>query len=354
MQTEGRQSTHCSTQAWELISLQHRKHSMHRVCFVQASRRAKQQARRSAQFDQLVIRRGDLTPGSVVSVDQCASTTLGRLPHTRGHESDHDGCHRGTITVDHASQCTFVHNQVSLTVGETLKAKTAFEQLAESHGHKVKHCRADNAPFGAKAFRDNIELNGQTIDCSGVGAHHQNGVAERAIMTVTQWARSMIMHAILMWPDQSQNAVKLWPFALEHAAHIWNDMPRRDSRIAPVELFTNEKLTDNEAIARLHVWGMPSPCVGPQAARRQEGSQIERILGQNDVNENCGHFILGSHDQCLLGSCSISLGLSTLHSDVHESNWITFGSWMSHFSRGSVISHSLLLSHRWLINLLLS
>ena len=30
-----------------------------------------------------------------------------------------------TIFVDHASQFTFVHNQVSLNVGETLKAKSA-------------------------------------------------------------------------------------------------------------------------------------------------------------------------------------------------------------------------------------
>ena len=112
-----------------------------------------------------------------------------------------------------------------------------FEQFAESNGRKVKHCQADNAPFGAKDFRANIELNNQTVDCSGVGAHHQNGVAERATMTITQWAGSMIMHSILMWPDQAENAVKLWPFALEHAACIWNHMPRRDSRIAPIKLF---------------------------------------------------------------------------------------------------------------------
>ena len=38
-----------------------------------ASRRAKQQAKRSAQFDQLVMRGGDPIPGGAVSVDQCVS-----------------------------------------------------------------------------------------------------------------------------------------------------------------------------------------------------------------------------------------------------------------------------------------
>ena len=238
-----------------------------------ASRRAKQQAKRAAQFDKMVIRKGDLVPGSAVSIDQCVSTTLGRLPHTKGRESDNDKYHGGTIIVDHASQFIFIHNQVSLNVGETLKAKITFEQFAESHGHKVKHYRADNAPFGAKDFRTNIELNNQTIDYSGVGAHHQNGVAERAILTITQWARSMMIHSILMWPDQSQNILELWPFALEHAAHVWNHMPRRDSRIAPIELFTNEKLTDHNAVARLHVWGCPVCVLDPKS---QDGKKVPK------------------------------------------------------------------------------
>jgi hypothetical protein len=41
----------------------------------------------------------------------------------------------------------------------------------------------------------------QTIDFCGVGAHHQNGVAERDIFTVTEMARAMLLHAVLHWPD---------------------------------------------------------------------------------------------------------------------------------------------------------
>jgi len=34
------------------------------------------------------------------------------------------------------------------------------------------------------------------IDFSGTGAHHQNGVAERAIQTVANQARVLIIHSI--------------------------------------------------------------------------------------------------------------------------------------------------------------
>ena len=92
-------------------------------------------------------------------------------------------------------------------------------------------------------------------------------------MTITQWARSMMIHSILMWPDQSQNVLELWPFALEHAAHVWNHMPRCDSKIAPIELFTNEKLTDYNAIARLHVWGCPVYVLDPKL---QDGKKVPK------------------------------------------------------------------------------
>jgi len=49
---------------------------------------------------------------------------------------------------------------------------------------------------------ENIQLNNQKINFSGVGAHHQNGVAERAIKTITQLAWATLLHATIMWPDQ--------------------------------------------------------------------------------------------------------------------------------------------------------
>jgi transposase InsO family protein len=88
---------------------------------------------------------------------------------------------------------------------------------------QIKSFRADNAPFNAAEFKNDLENKGQTISFSGVGAHHQNGAAERAIKTTTSWARTMMLHAILHWPEQT--TLDLWPFAMDHAVYCWNHLP---------------------------------------------------------------------------------------------------------------------------------
>ena len=77
---------------------------------------------------------------------------------------------------------------MSLTAGSTLISKQKFEQICTDHGIKVKEYHTNNVPFGYKAFMENIDLNHQKIKFSGIGAHHQNGIAERAIKTITQLA----------------------------------------------------------------------------------------------------------------------------------------------------------------------
>jgi transposase InsO family protein len=70
---------------------------------------------------------------------------------------------------------------VSLRVGETLKAKNDFEQYTKESGHAIKNYHTGSAPFCAAEFIQDCANKGQTIYYSGVGAHHQNGVAERLI-----------------------------------------------------------------------------------------------------------------------------------------------------------------------------
>ena len=65
-----------------------------------------------------------------------------------------------------------------------MKCKYDLEHFARQHGVKIKSYHADNHPFTSKEFLDDIERQEQTISLSGVGAHHQNAVAERAIQTV--------------------------------------------------------------------------------------------------------------------------------------------------------------------------
>ena len=88
--------------------------------------------------------------------------------------------HGGTIFVDHYSGFIFIGNQVSLRAGETAATKRAFDRFARDHGVKLQHFRLDNSPFDCAEFREDLADQGQTVDFSGAGAHHQNGVAERA------------------------------------------------------------------------------------------------------------------------------------------------------------------------------
>jgi hypothetical protein len=52
----------------------------------------------------------------------------------------------------------------------------------------------------------------------GTNAHHQNGVAERAIHTISNMARSMILHASMHWKDGIY--ASLWPQAVTYATHV--------------------------------------------------------------------------------------------------------------------------------------
>ena len=110
----------------------------------------------------------------------------------------------------------------------------------------------------------------KTIDFSGVGAHHQNGVAERAIRTVTEWARAMLLQAALHWPEQAR--IDTWPFAMDYAVYLYNNMPKRDLRISPLELFTNTKL-DHTHLRRMHVWGCPAYVLDPKL---QDGHKLPK------------------------------------------------------------------------------
>ena len=56
------------------------------------------------------------------------------------------------------------------------------------HGVELKRFHTDNGIFKSKVFVEALKDNYQMITKSGAGAHHQNGVAERAIGTVQAMA----------------------------------------------------------------------------------------------------------------------------------------------------------------------
>ena len=226
------------------------------------------------------LKKEALDPGAAVSVDQYQTKTPGRLPLTYGKEKEKDRFNGGTIYVDHSTKLIKTYNQVSLRAGETLVGKDLFERFARENGIKVRHYHGDNGVFASKAFKEHCRQREQTVDFSGTGAHHQNAVAERAIQTVTYWARAMVIHAALRWPDQANKS--LWPFALDYAVWLYNRLPSRETGYSPLELWSRSH-SDHSELGRAHVWGCPCYRFGPQASRWKEDTQVEQSLAPRPV-----------------------------------------------------------------------
>ena len=220
---------------------------------------------------EMAIRRNNLQPGECVSIDQYVCRTPGRLAHTFGKEDESTRYTGGTIFVDHATGFTFTRHQISLRIGETLQAKHEFEAFMGQFGIKVQAYRADNHPFGKPTFIRDCEIQDQTLTFSGVGAHFQNGVAERALQTNTNWARAMMMHQLIHWPEQFNP--ELWPFALEHATHVWNSTPKQGSPFAPWELLTKTRRMGPSPLEHARVWGCPVYVLNPKL---QDGKKLPK------------------------------------------------------------------------------
>ena len=145
-----------------------------------------------------VLKRGHTKPGDCISADHYISSVPGRLPNTYGREKEGYQC--GTLFVDHASGKVFNYCQFSTSANETLKSKHQLEALAGDDGIQVKAYHSDNGTFASRAYKDDCDVQLQKYTFSGVGAHHQNGVAERNIQTIANWARASMLHAAMHWP----------------------------------------------------------------------------------------------------------------------------------------------------------
>ena len=60
------------------------------------------------------------------------------------------------------------------------------ERECKRSGVTIKAFRGDNGIYRAAEFRKELQDNDQHITFCGVGAHHQNGVAERHIRTMVE------------------------------------------------------------------------------------------------------------------------------------------------------------------------
>jgi hypothetical protein len=60
---------------------------------------------------------------------------------------------------------------------------------------------------------------------------------------------------------------------MEHAVYLWNNLPRKDTFLAPIELFTGQSLPDYDHLHRSHVWGCPVYVLDPKL---QDGHKLPK------------------------------------------------------------------------------
>ena len=120
-----------------------------------------------------------------------------------------------TCFVDHASNKVHISLNYSTGAEEAIASKHRFEKMASENQVQIKKYHADNGIYAFKTFKAACDVLNQQYDFSGVGAKHQNSVAERMIGTITRRARTMLLHTTILWP--SIISEDLWPFALKMA-----------------------------------------------------------------------------------------------------------------------------------------
>ena len=218
-----------------------------------------------------ILKAGNLLPGQEVSVDHFISSVKGRLFSGFNRGSIQDKYVGGCIFVDHASANTHVEFQSSLSSHETLSAKQAYENICKNVGVIPHTYMSDNGTaFTSKEFVEHLSQFHQISKLAGVGAHHHNAQAERAIRTIMSIARTMMMHAGIHWPDVADPT--LWPMAVKHSCYLFNHVPSHLNGLSPTDLFTKTRWPQRKLLD-IHVWGCPVYVLDKSL---QDGKKIPR------------------------------------------------------------------------------
>ena len=214
------------------------------------------------------LKDGHLSPGAAVSVDHFESRLKGRTYDSFGKTSS-DQYVGGCIFVDHMSGYIHVEPQLGFSTSESIRAVITFEKLCLDNGTLIQKFLADNGAFKAKDFVNHIRNNNQRIQYCGVNAHHQNGIAERNIRTVSDMSRAMMLHASLKWKNGIDSS--LWPMAVNYATYVFNHLPSHNG-LAPVDLFTGSQLPRHRLLD-IHTWRCPIYVLDPTL---QSGKKLPR------------------------------------------------------------------------------
>jgi hypothetical protein len=211
------------------------------------------------------LKDGHLVSGARVSVDHFDSRLLGRTNDSFGKASS-EKFKGGCILVDHAASYVHVEHQVGFSAVEKICDKQGFEELCMDNGVVVQDYLTDSGAFKVNNCVAHINETHQKLRFCGTNEHHQNGVAERAIQTISNMARAMILHASLHWKDRCDSS--LWPMAATYATRIYNNIPRNG--VCPADIFTGSTI---HRLLDYHVWGCPVYVLDP---KMQAGKKLPK------------------------------------------------------------------------------
>jgi hypothetical protein len=181
-----------------------------------------------------------------------------------------------------------VEHQLGFSSSETIRAKQNYEQLALGNGVIVTDYLADNGIFKANAFVQHLREHNQRVQYCGVNAHHQNGIAKRSILSISNMTRAMLLHASLRWKTGIDSS--LWPMAVNYATYVYNHTPKENG-IAPADLFTGTQIPRHK-LRDIHVWGCPVYVLDPtlQAGKKlpkwQPRSRRGLFVGLSDSHSS--------------------------------------------------------------------
>jgi hypothetical protein len=164
----------------------------------------------------------------------------------------------------------------------------------------IKSIRAGNGVYAAQAFRDSCLKHQQKLTFCAVGAHWQNGIAERFIGTVTERARTILLHAMHRWPSVIQE--ELWPFAVRHAVAFHNASVRKGKTQCPYRMFTG--MDPPYSLQDFRVFGSPAYVLCKEL---QDGTKVGKWSSRSWQGIYIGH------SSCHSGSIPLIYNPTTTH-----------------------------------------
>jgi hypothetical protein len=179
------------------------------------------------------------------------------------------------------------------------------------NGLLVQYYLTDSGAFKANSFVKHIHEAHQLMRFCGTNAHHQNGVSERAIQTIINMARSMILHASMHWKDGID--ASLCPQAVTYVNHVYNTTPKYG--VCPADIFFGSAVPRHK-LMDLFVLGCPVYVLDPTI---QQGQKLPRwaprskrvmFLGLSQQHESEFHLVLN------LGTGSITAQFHVVFDDL--------------------------------------